>query len=340
MAYEFTFDDPISSDRTFDTGHSISLIFIYSAALVSSNFLSIIPPNGNTTFSSSTTTGNALYFPDSRSSADGFGLGGGNFALELVTATTTSWTVSVWVKNLKSPTGDRVLFWGNSEVFQVYLPAGSGVLTTRFITSSRTFSYRTLSSNFDLTSVFADGGWHHLAIVAADNIGTLYVDGASRGTYNFPQDRLDIMVVGNNGNQNSSFADYIEELRIYHRAQTPTEIMLLFNNGLALQGAPPCRASTAACSSRQPTTTCPTGTGSPAACVTVCQNNATCQDDFNNGSAVPASVCICQPGWTGELCNININDCTLGVCQNGGVCIDGVNSFTVFGNRCVVKKLQ
>uniref|UniRef100_A0A671QBF0 Neurogenic locus notch homolog protein 1 n=1 Tax=Sinocyclocheilus anshuiensis TaxID=1608454 RepID=A0A671QBF0_9TELE len=82
---------------------------------------------------------------------------------------------------------------------------------------------------------------------------------------------------------------------------------------------------------------------------TPCKNGAKCTDGPNK------YTCECTPGThfhvifcnselhfsrlfltflyvllflTGSMCNINIDDCALNPCHNGGTCIDGVNSFT------------
>ncbi|XP_075467242.1 neurocan core protein [Ascaphus truei] len=50
--------------------------------------------------------------------------------------------------------------------------------------------------------------------------------------------------------------------------------------------------------------------------------------------------CICQHGYTGENCEIDIDDCLSNPCQNGGTCIDEINSFLCLclpsygGNMC------
>ena len=31
-------------------------------------------------------------------------------------------------------------------------------------------------------------------------------------------------------------------------------------------------------------------------------------------------LCVCEPGWTGERCSVNIDDCATDPCQNGGNC--------------------
>ncbi|XP_071981648.1 protein crumbs homolog 2 isoform X2 [Engystomops pustulosus] len=38
-------------------------------------------------------------------------------------------------------------------------------------------------------------------------------------------------------------------------------------------------------------------------------------------------VCRCQPGFTGETCSVNIDDCDPIPCENDGICIDLVNGF-------------
>lgn len=53
-----------------------------------------------------------------------------------------------------------------------------------------------------------------------------------------------------------------------------------------------------------------------------CQNNAQCY--VNMGQ----DLCICAPGFTGELCEINIDECLEAPCLNGGNCTDGNNNYT------------
>lgn len=55
-----------------------------------------------------------------------------------------------------------------------------------------------------------------------------------------------------------------------------------------------------------------------------CKNNAICLfEDFQ-------PVCYCVPDYHGVLCELKYDDCAVkfAKCENGGTCIDGVNSFT------------
>ncbi len=52
-----------------------------------------------------------------------------------------------------------------------------------------------------------------------------------------------------------------------------------------------------------------------------CQNGGTCTPDGEQ------FTCDCAAGFTGDLCETNIDDCDPNPCQNGGTCIDGVNGF-------------
>ena len=38
--------------------------------------------------------------------------------------------------------------------------------------------------------------------------------------------------------------------------------------------------------------------------------------------------CMCDPGYTGEVCQTNIDDCVGVNCSGNGECMDGVNTFT------------
>ncbi|XP_053337161.1 versican a [Clarias gariepinus] len=58
-----------------------------------------------------------------------------------------------------------------------------------------------------------------------------------------------------------------------------------------------------------------------------------CSDNgcMNGGSCVKrgnVQICSCLPGYTGDNCEIDIDECHPNPCRNGGTCVDGINSFT------------
>jgi hypothetical protein len=53
-----------------------------------------------------------------------------------------------------------------------------------------------------------------------------------------------------------------------------------------------------------------------------CQNGGSCRFD---GSV---ALCECPAGFSGALCETNVNDCPADACENGGTCVDGVGSYS------------
>eukprot|EP00057_Strongylocentrotus_purpuratus_P031399 XP_784490.3 PREDICTED: fibropellin-1 [Strongylocentrotus purpuratus] len=84
------------------------------------------------------------------------------------------------------------------------------------------------------------------------------------------------------------------------------------------------------------TCTCASGFSGDT-CTTADCGSVVCQ---NSGTCVSSGLCDCVTGFTGTMCEININDCSPNPCTNGGSCTDGVDSFTCTcvagftGNMC------
>ena len=53
-----------------------------------------------------------------------------------------------------------------------------------------------------------------------------------------------------------------------------------------------------------------------------CENGGECLDGIGESFS-----CLCQPGWSGELCEIDIDECEAEPCLNDGHCIDMVGDF-------------
>ncbi|KAK1884485.1 Versican core protein, partial [Dissostichus eleginoides] len=54
----------------------------------------------------------------------------------------------------------------------------------------------------------------------------------------------------------------------------------------------------------------------------VCQNSGTC---YRRNTQ---NMCVCAPGFTGQLCETDVDECQSNPCLNGATCLDGVASFT------------
>jgi hypothetical protein len=53
-----------------------------------------------------------------------------------------------------------------------------------------------------------------------------------------------------------------------------------------------------------------------------------CQNDGTCSDGIDAYTCSCAAGFSGNECEINIDDCSPNPCQNGGTCSDGIDAYT------------
>lgn len=56
-----------------------------------------------------------------------------------------------------------------------------------------------------------------------------------------------------------------------------------------------------------------------------CYNGGACRPTSN--SIYANYSCVCPAGFAGPLCEINVDDCVDHQCQNGAMCVDGINSY-------------
>ena len=66
-----------------------------------------------------------------------------------------------------------------------------------------------------------------------------------------------------------------------------------------------------------------------------CQNGAVCIAKYGGYS------CYCRPGYTGQLCDVNVDECLSRPCSHG-TCVDGINDYTCHcdpgytGRHCMI----
>jgi hypothetical protein len=141
-------------------------------------------------------------------------------------------TVTMWVNTTN--TGQQALLSGANA-------SNDNELLLFFLTDTEVRFY-TDTLSYEIWSVpsVADGQWHHLALVrdVSNNEAILYVDGVSQGTKSTTLTAMSIDPgglilgqeqdsVGGGYNTNQALEGTLDEVRIYSRTLTPTEITAL-----------------------------------------------------------------------------------------------------------------
>nr|CAD7408780.1 unnamed protein product [Timema poppensis] len=86
---------------------------------------------------------------------------------------------------------------------------------------------------------------------------------------------------------------------------------------------------TCTCDSEHTGVHCETELGSRLCENNPCQNNGTCLVSLMGDRY----ECECVQGFSGNDCEININECLSNPCQHGGTCVDGINSYSCLCGR-------
>jgi RHS repeat-associated protein len=90
------------------------------------------------------------------------------------------------------------------------------------------------------SSTYNDGNWHYaVGVVSSSGVGTLYIDGVSQGTFNvlgstLPSSQEAAIAVDAGGGAGGPWVGTVDEIGVWSRQLTPTEVSQLYNGGVGL----------------------------------------------------------------------------------------------------------
>ena len=82
-----------------------------------------------------------------------------------------------------------------------------------------------------------------------------------------------------------------------------------------------------------------------SAAIPACESSPRCANDGICTSMGPFDfTCQCEVGYTGSICEVNIDDCVSVTCPSNSMCVDGISTFECVclpgfedsGNNCVL----
>jgi T5SS/PEP-CTERM-associated repeat protein len=146
---------------------------------------------------------------------------------------TSDFTLSAWVNG--DPTMDqwgRIFDKGYASAYSLHKRASSSAIGFEMFVSG---------NGFGTTSPLIDNAWHHVALVKSGTTVTIYADGAAEGSntvFGGAQDNALPLLIGYNPGEGTQgyWKGLLDELKIFNRALTPSEVAALALATITLPG--------------------------------------------------------------------------------------------------------
>jgi len=138
---------------------------------------------------------------------------------------TSNITMSVWVKT-SSTTGSVIIGGYNAGADNTGYGLGFG----QTVAGKISYWSQTYGSWVTANSLINDGLWHHIAVSVSGTTATFYKDGQIDGTVttNVPSSYSGTRAIGARKDGLSPFTGSIDDVRVYNRALTPSEVSQLY----------------------------------------------------------------------------------------------------------------